>query len=175
MRSFTVFFLCCLCTQLLNAQKLKQDLDSNGDTLYYTKEVKIFNQPGGQRAVGEYLKTSIYKSNGNYRLCLSIQTGRTNVFQIDQGSSAVLRLAGGEQITLTSLSSRSARNSSLNYGSFIFAFYRLSAADIRLLKSANLESVRVQASMGPMEYAIKGKFGDTLKEQLNQFDNLVIW
>jgi hypothetical protein len=157
----------CLYT---NAQKkLKTDIiKETGDTLWSTSEQKIYTAPGGPKAVGDYLKTALYKNKAGYSLGLEIQTGRTNTFTIPRGAAIDLELTDGNTVTLQSNSNNSSRISRLNYGCYIFAFYRIDAAAFKQIRSSPVKMISVHASIGNMDYQIKDKFSNTLQEQLER-------
>jgi hypothetical protein len=170
MRITFALFLCLLTTVVVYSQKkLKYDIRDAGDTLFYTSEEKIYNKPGNAKSVGEYLKTSIYKNGNNVRLCLSIQTGRTSVFTIREGSSAEIKLTDGNTITLYCSANQSSKATISYYGCYIFGFYKLSPSVVQQLKSSQVSSITVNASIGIMEYEIRDKFSETLSEQLSRF------
>lgn len=153
-----------------SAQKLKTTITSGGDTLYNTPDEKIYAKPGAPRSIGEYLKTSIYKSGtaGSPILQFEIQTGRTSVFTIAAGSATDITLKDGSVITLYSRNSTESRRSSLDYGCFIFVFYTLRSSDIQQLKASPIKSIRVHASVGPMDYEIKEKHSTAISDQLEK-------
>jgi hypothetical protein len=171
MRITFTLLLCLLTTATVYSQKkLKYDIiKETGDTLFYTSEEKIYNKPGTAKSVGEHLKTSIYKNGNNFRLCLSIQTGRTSVFTIGEGSSAEIKLKDGNTITLHCNGNQSSRATVSYYGCYIFGFYKLSPSVVQQLRSSQVSSITVHASIGIMEYEIKDKFSETLSEQLSKF------
>jgi hypothetical protein len=170
MRITLALLLCLLTTVVAYSQKkLKYDIRNTGDTLFYTSEEKIYNKPGNARSVGEYLKTSIYKNGNNVRLCLSIQTGRTSIFTIGEGSSAEIKLTDGNTITLYCIANQSSKATISYYGCYIFGFYKLSPSIVQQLKSSQVSSITVNASIGIMEYEIRDKFSKTLSEQLSKF------
>jgi hypothetical protein len=148
-------------------KKLKFVIGENtGDTLWSTSDQKIYTKPGSPRSVGEYLKTTLYRKNSVYLLGLEIQTGRTSVFTIADGAAANIRLLDGNTVTLYSTGDHSSKVSKLDYGCFIFTFYKISSSDFRQLQSSPVSSIRVNASLGNMDYEIKEKFSNSIKEQL---------
>lgn len=172
MKNTPLVFLSLLLTIGLSAQKrLKMDIiKSSGDTMYSTSERRIYVQAGRTPAIGEYLKTTVYRTNGNFSLCFSIQTGRTNIFSIGDGAAAEIALKDGNKVLLYSRGDNRSKSSSLGYGCFMFAFYGLPSSAIRQLKASGMISIRIHASLGPMDYDIKDKFSDDLLEQLAKFD-----
>lgn len=154
-----------------NAQKkLKYDIiKETGDTLFRSSEEKIYTKAGTKPAIGEYLKSTIYKSSNGYSLCFSIQTGRTNIFTIAKNSAATILLDDGNTVTLTSRSFNQSKNSVMGYGCYMFAFYDLPHAARQQLRSSTIKTITLQASIGEMYYEIKEKFGDTISEQIAKF------
>lgn len=171
MRPILFLLLSIFLSIMANSQKkLKQEVRSNSDTTFSTSEQKIYTKPASKNAVYEYLKTSVYKTSNRYSLMISIQTGRSNIFTISAGSRMDIQLANGETVSLACLSDNTSRGSNLAYGSFIYVSYRLNAEDIRLLKGSEVKSIKVQSSLGNLDYVIKEKFSDAIKEQLEKFD-----
>ncbi|MCG2613754.1 hypothetical protein LZZ85_05660 [Terrimonas sp. NA20] len=157
------------CANVSAQKKLKIDiLRESGDTIWSTSVQKIYNQPGGPKAVGDYLKTTLHRTKAGYSLELEIQTGRTNTFTISRGSAVDIELSDGSTVTLQSNSDNSSRISRLNYGCYIFAYYRIRTAEMKQLVAAPLKMIRVQASIGNMDYPIKEKFAGTLQEQVER-------
>ncbi|RYY57374.1 MAG: hypothetical protein EOO09_02650 [Chitinophagaceae bacterium] len=167
-----LLFTCLLlASPALPAQKkLKVEISAQGDTSWSTSETKIYNSPGGNKAAGDYLKTSVYKNKDGYKLVLSIQTGRTNMFNIERGAAAEITLADGSSLTLPSLRDQAARRLASYYGCFIYAFYALDAATIRDLKSRDITNVSVSTSTGKMIFPIKSKDGDSIRRLLEKFE-----
>jgi hypothetical protein len=150
-------------------KKLKIDIvKESNDTIWSTSDQRIYIQPGGPKAVGDYLKTTMHKTKAGYSLELEIQTGRTNTFTIPRGASVDIELADGNTVTVQSNSDNSSRISRINYGCYIFAYYRIKTAEFRQLQSSPMKMIRVHASIGNMDYPIKEKFAGTLQEQLER-------
>lgn len=152
----------------LHAQKkLKMEIiKDTGDTLWSTAGQKIYTSPGGPKAVGDYLKTSVVKTKAGISLELEIQTGRTNTFTIPAGSSVEIHLIDDEVINLYANTDNSSRISRLNYGCYMFVFYRIPSKEFKRLQASPMKLIRVHASIGVMDYMIKEKFSDSLQEQL---------
>lgn len=171
MKYFMIFMIQLFpAMHLLHAQKkLKMDIiKESGDTIWSTQDQKIYTKPGGPRAVGDYLKTTVIKTKAGYSLELEIQTGRTNTFTITKGSAVDIELADGSAVSLYSNNDNSSRISRLNYGCYIFVFYRIRADDFKQLLAAPVKMIRVHASIGNMDYEIKDKSAEVLKEQLER-------
>lgn len=171
MKFLTTTFLCFFMATVTMAQKkLKMDIDKEtGDTTYSTSDKKIYTKPGSKNAIYDYLKTSVYKSKNGFLLTLSIQTGRTSVFTIDDGSATTIQLLDGNTVTLYSINNQRSKITRTAYGCFIFAFYRLEPSAIRKLKASGISTIRVQSSIGPLDYEIKEKQSGELGEQLEKF------
>lgn len=171
MRNFILPVILLVFTCTANAQKkLKYDIiKETGDTLFRSSEEKIYTKAGTRPAIGEYLKTTVYKSSTGYRLCFSIQTGRTNIFTISKGAAATILLEDGTSVILSSRSFNQSKNSVMGYGCYMFAFYELPYTARQQLQSSNVKTITLQASIGEMYYEIKGKFGDAIGEQIAQF------
>ena len=155
-----------------NSQKgLKTEISKNtGDTIFSTPEHRLYIAPGGKNAVSEYLKSTIYRVNGNYKICFSIQTGRTNIFSIGENDEAVITLEDGKKIVLRSVGDHRSHKSVLDYGCYLFAWYFLPASALQQLKQSSVSSVKINASLGPMDYPLKGKFAKVIADQLARFE-----
>ncbi|MBO9657289.1 MAG: hypothetical protein J7527_00535 [Chitinophagaceae bacterium] len=148
-------------------KKLKMDvIKESGDTIWSTSEQRIYIQAGGPKAVGDYLKTTVLKTKAGYSLGLEIQTGRTNTFTIGRGAAADIELIDGTIVTLQSNSDNASRISRLNYGCYIFAYYRVDAGAFKQLQASPVKMIRIHASIGNMDYQIREKFSEAIQEQL---------
>ncbi|HTD92225.1 MAG TPA: hypothetical protein VK644_00365 [Chitinophagaceae bacterium] len=169
---FSLLLLLILATSISAPaqKKLKHSIDKNtGDTTFYTGEDRLYTQAGATKSIGEILKSSVYKSRNGFMLSLFIQTGRTSVFSLEQGDPAELRLEDGTIIPLRNLTDNSSRVSSMGYGCFSYAYYRLLSDDVERLKSSPVTFIRIHTSGGNMDYSLKEKFGDVIGEQLGKF------
>ena len=171
MRIFGALLICMLVTGKMNAQKkLKFDVDkTTGDTTWRTSEERLYVKAGAKGSIAEYIKSTVYKKDNFFMLGFEIQTGRTSVFSIERDQSATITLQNGEEIVVNSLQNQSSKASHMGYGSFIFAFYELTSNDIKLLKSSPVSSIRVHSSTGNMDYEIKEKFSEIIKDQVLKF------
>ena len=150
--------------------KVKRDITSKGDTLYSTPEKKIYTMPGAKNAIGEIVKSSIYKSKGSFSLCLTIQTGRTSVFTISEGDGAEIYFNDGSLLMLSASGDYNSRRSALDYGCHLFVFYNLSDKALAKLRSQDVEKIHVFASLGKMVYDIKDKQSDMIRKQSLSFE-----
>ncbi len=150
--------------------KIKRDITSKGDTLYSTPEKKLYTIPGAKNAIGEIVKSSIYKSNGNFSLCLTIQTGRTSVFTISEDDVAEIYLDDGSVLALRAAGDYKSRRSALDYGCYLFAFYNLDSKAVDKLRSQDVEKIHVFASPGKMIYDIKDKQSGIIRTQSLSFE-----
>ena len=75
----------------------------------------------------------------------------------------------GAIINLLSRANYTAKKSSMGYGSWVFAFYTLSAKAIETIKSGTITHIRVESSMGSFDYPLKEKVGTIIAEQLKKF------
>lgn len=173
MKILQLLLVLVLGTLTASAQKLKTTITEAGDTLYSTKDEKIYTKAGAPRSVGDYIKSSVYKlgHNGKPILSLEIQTGRTSSFSIGSGSAADLTLKDGTVVTVYSRRDAQSKVSKVDYGCYIFPFYTLTEKDVRQLKTSPVSTIRIHASIGPMDYEIKEKFGDEISEQIEQVKN----
>jgi hypothetical protein len=171
MRGFVLPVILLLLAFDANAQKkLKYDIiKETGDTLFRSSEERIYTKAGTKPAIGEYLKTTVYKSKNGFSLCFSIQTGRTNIFTISKSTAATIQLEDGTAVTVYSKTFNQSKNSVMGYGCYMFAFYDLPYAARQKLQSSNIKTITLQASVGEMYYEIKGKFGDTIAQQISAF------
>jgi hypothetical protein len=171
MRYFILPAILLLFSYVAFAQKkLKYDIiKETGDTLFRSSEEKIYTKAGTRPAIGEYLKSTVYKSSNGFSLCFSVQTGRTNIFTISKNSAAAILLDDGTTVTLYSKSLNQSKTSVMGYGCYMFVFYDLPYAARQQLKSLNVKSITLQASIGEMYYEIKDKFGGTIAEQIGDF------
>lgn len=171
MRGFVLPVILLLLVYNANAQKkLKYDIiKETGDTLFRTSEEKIYIKSGTKPAIAEYLKTTVYRSKNGFSLCFSIQTGRTNIFTISKSTAATIQLEDGTSVTIYSKSFNQSKNSVMGYGCYMFAFYDLPYAARQQLRSSNVKTITLQASLGEMYYEIKEKFGDTIAQQISSF------
>jgi hypothetical protein len=171
MKLIILLVMCVLLVPSANAQKkLKYDIiKETGDTLFRSNEERIYIKAGTKPAIAEYLKTTVYKSSNNFRICFEIQTGRTNIFTISKGSAASILLENGTTVTLNSRSFNQSKTSALGYGCYMFVYYDLPYAARQQLQSSNVKSITLQASIGEMYYDIKSKFADDIAGQIAQF------
>ncbi len=154
----------------LAQKKLKTQVNkTTGDTLFSTPSEKIYTKPGSKGAVGEYLKTTVHRSSNGLMLGFEIQTGRTSIFTIGKGSIVEIHLQDNSVVELESLNNQESRASALGYGCFLFVYYRLTPKAIRSLESSNVSSIRINASVGPMDYEIKEKYAGDIGKQLSSF------
>jgi hypothetical protein len=150
-----------------NAQKkLKWDITSSGDTLYSTPGKKLYAAAVSRNAILDELKSTAYKSSSGCMLGFMIQTGRTNNFSIGNGAAADIGLEDGTVVTIYTRNHNNSKGSSLGYGCFLFAFYTLEPKHIRQLKASPVKSIRINSSTGTMDYELKEKFSEVIKEQL---------
>lgn len=168
MKHLSILLAAVVCSAIASAQKLKTQVTSGGDTLISTPDKKIYTKAGAPRSVGDYLKTSLFRINstGPVFLQLEIQTGRTSNFSIGSGSALDINLENGDVVTLQTRHENQSRISRLDYGCYIFVSYSLPAADRSRLKASPITTMTVHASIGPMQYEIKSKFGDALQEAI---------
>ncbi len=93
MRGFVLPVILLLLAFDANAQKkLKYDIIKETVTPYSVHQKKIYTKAGTKPAIGEYLKTTVYRSKNGFSLCFSIQTGRTNIFTISKSTAATIQL-----------------------------------------------------------------------------------
>ncbi|MET0638104.1 MAG: hypothetical protein ABWZ25_18885 [Chitinophagaceae bacterium] len=156
--------------QLTAQKKLKVETGKSGDTTWSTKYEKIYVSPGGKNAVGEILKSAVYKSKNGFLLALSIQTGRTSIMTIDEGAAAIIELEDGNLITLTSINMQESRRAASDYGCFISSFYRLSGPALRQLRINPIKSIVINSSAGKLIYKLKEKQADSISDQLGKFE-----
>lgn len=171
MRLVLFLITCLISSGIVSAQKkLKTQVNkTTGDTLFSTPSEKIYTKPGSKGAVGEYLKTTVHRSSNGFMLGFEIQTGRTSIFTISRGAIVEIRLQDNSVVELESLNNQESRASALGYGCFLFVYYRLTPKDIRNLESSNVSSIRINASVGPMDYEIKEKYASDIGKQLSSF------
>jgi hypothetical protein len=151
-------------------KKLKHLIDKNtGDTTFYTAEERLYTQSGATKSIAEMLKSSVYKGRNGFMLSIFIQTGRTSVFSLEQGDPAELRLEDGTVIPLRNLTDNTSRVSAMGYGCFTYAYYKLLGEDVQSLKASPVKFIRIHTSGGNMDYSLKEKFGDVIREQLLKF------
>jgi hypothetical protein len=171
MRIFTSLMFCLLITFMASAQKkLKMDVTKNGDTIYSTQEERLYVKAGATKSRGEHLKCSIYKTNQKYRLYFFVETGRTSVFTIGSGAAAEITLSDGTVVTIYSVSNAQSKVSAIAYGAWLYCSYELDRNSRQLLKDSKVTAIRINASMGPMDYEIKDKFSEVIGEQLEKFN-----
>jgi hypothetical protein len=169
MRTLLLLFFLAIGTCAMAQKKLKMTIEkTSGDTIYSTSDVRIYVKPGGPRAVADYLKSSVYRIKTRYVLDFGIQTGRSNNVTIPASGTASIVLTNGNTVVLYSTGEHRSRVSSLDYGCYLFAFFRLTPADIKELKQSPVESISITSSGGNLDYVIKGKFADTISEQLEK-------
>ena len=172
MKLSAITFLLLLSTLGATSQKLKMDVTANGDTILSTKEQKIYTQPGSSKSVAEMLKVYAFRnSRPGSPLLLSfyIQTGRTSVFTIAPGASIELTLQNGNTVKLYTRNGNQSKRLVSNYGCFIYISYTLPEAEAKLLQASPIRNIRVDASIGPMDYEIKEKFSKDIGELVGQF------
>lgn len=150
--------------------KLKMEVTANGDTLYSTGDKKIYTAPGPRNALGETVKSEVYKSAAGISLSLYIQTGRTSVFTVSRDDAAEITFKDGSMLRLYPNSNSSSRRSSLSYGCWIFVFYRLDRSALEQLRSQDIASITVSASLGKMVYELKDKQADEIRNQVLRFE-----
>lgn len=151
-----------------SAQRIKVDVDKNGDTMYSTSDVRVYVKAGSKNAVAEYLKTSVYKNRNGTVLCFSIQSGRSNIFNISSSDLTTINFEDGSQLSLYPRGEYTSKGSVMAYGSYIFSFYPLTSAKISQLKSSKISSITVGSSLGKMQYDLKEKFSETIGDQLKK-------
>ena len=150
-------------------KKLKVTVDqSSGDTIFSTSDVRLYVKAGGPRAVADYLKSSVYRIRDRYIIDFAIQTGRSNNVTVPAGAIATIDMINGNSVTLYSTGDHRSKVSSLDYGCYLFAFFRLTAADIRALQSSPIKFISIGSSAGNLEYEIKGKFSETISGQISR-------
>lgn len=150
--------------------KLKTEVTAAGDTLLSTGEKKLYTAPGARNAVGEIVKSTVYKSRNGFSLCLYTQTGRTSVFTVGRGDAAEILFKDGSSVRLFPSADSESQRSSLDYGCWIYVFYRLTPEAVNGLRVQGVEKITVSASLGTMTYVIKNKQSDVIREQLAGFD-----
>ena len=148
--------------------KIKTEITGKGDTVYSTPEKRIYTMPGADNAIGEIVKSSVYRFGTGISLCLTIQTGRTSVFTISEGDVAEVILANGSSLVLRSSGDYNSRRSGLDYGCHLFAFYNLNGKALDNLRSQNIRKISVSASLGKMIYDVEGK-PDIIRKQVMSF------
>lgn len=149
---------------------IKYDIDKQtGDTLFSTKEKTLYIKSGAKHSVADYLKSTVYKSKTGLMLSFSIQTGRTSVFSIGKGAACKITFKDATAITIYNTSSSQSKPSRLDYGSYLFVFYRLDASTLQQLKNSEISYITIQSSTGEMEYPIKEKNAGVIGEQIGLF------
>jgi hypothetical protein len=170
MKTICALLVCFFIVFAGSAQKkLKMDVTKNGDTLYSTSEERLYVKAGATKSRGEHLKCSIYKTGQKYRLYFFVETGRTSVFTIGAGAAAEITLSDGQVVTVYSVSSSQSKVSAIAYGAWLYVSYELDRNSRQLLKDSKVTAIRINASMGPMDYEIKDKFSEVIGEQLEKF------
>lgn len=170
MKSFLLLF--CLVSSMIGRSqfKIKTEVTSSGDTLYSTPDKKLYAAPGPKNAIGEIVKSRVYKSGTGFSLSLQIETGRTSVFTIGPDDAAELFLSDGSTVTLRPNGDNSSHRSAIDYGCWVFVFYRLNGEALRKLRSQDVQKITVSASLGKMTYAIRDKQADLIRKQVTSFD-----
>ena len=175
---YLLILLVLLQTTAFAQRKLKYTISKEtGDTLFYTNDERLYIAAGDiygtgsnkRTTVGDYLKSSVLKYPNGFVLELSIQTGRSNSFSIYIGQIAKLQMKDGAVINLPSRANYTTKKSSMGYGSWVFAFYTLSAAALQTIKNGIIADIRVQSSMGSFDFLLKEKAGTIIAEQLKKF------
>jgi hypothetical protein len=170
MRTVTNLLFCLLITFMASAQKkLKMDVTKSADTIYSTSEERLYVKAGATKSRAEHLKCSIYKINERYRLSFFVETGRTSVFTIGSGAAAEITLSDGAVVTIYSVSGSQSKVSAIAYGAWLYCSYELDRNSRQLLKDSKVTAIRINASVGPMDYEIKDKFSEVIGEQLEKF------
>ncbi len=167
---FLLFLLAIMAVSgtALAQRKLKMEVYDSGDTMWSTKEKKIYVSPGSRNAVAEMLKTTAHRTSKGYMLSFYIQTGRTSVFTIEAGAGVELILANGETVRLATRTSSQSRRLVSGYGCFAYAFYSLPPDALRSLQASPVKRIMIMASMGVMEYELKEKQAKMMMEQLEE-------
>ncbi len=167
MRSVFILFFMAMSTLLFGQKKLKIDIEkTSGDTIFSTSDARLYVKPGGPRAVADYLKSSIFRIRDRYILDFEIQTGRSNNLTVPSSGTATLNLLNGNAVILSTTSEHRSRVSSLNYGCFLFALFRLTNADMKDLQSSPIKSISITSSAGSLDYDIKEKQSTTIADQV---------
>ena len=175
---YLLILLMLLQTTAFAQRKLKYNISKEtGDTVFYTNDERLYVSAGDtygtgnnkRTTVGDYLKSTVLKSPGGFVLEFSIQTGSSNSFSIYTGQTAKLIMKDGAIINLPCRADYNSKKSSMGYGSWVFAFYTLSAKAIETIKSGTITHIRVESSMGSFDYPLKEKVGTIIAEQLKKF------
>lgn len=153
-------------------KKLKFLVDkASGDTTWYGSTERLYLKAGRSPAIGEKLTSTVYRTDNRYRIAFDIQTGRTNNYSIGAGSIALITLQDGTEISVEKTSTDQARSSLLGYGSTLYAFYRIAARDLSLLKSSPVSAIRISYSGGYMDWLIPAKSGNSIQQQIERLQN----
>lgn len=163
---FSFFFY----SQVSGQKKLKYDITSRGDTSFHTSQERLYVKSGAPKSVSEQLSVTGYRTNGSYMLMFFIQTGRTSVFSIGQGSLAELKFDDGTSLTLSSISGSESRTSSMAYGSFMYVSYRIGTNALQQLKGSKISSIKINTSNGYMNYELKPKMASVISDVLLRLD-----
>lgn len=166
--SFTIllFFIVVNCFSQKSVRVIVDKI--TGDTLLITGLDKLYSKASFSGTVGEQLKSAVSKSKSGIALTLWVQTAKSSIFSVDTGDKAIIKLENDEVITLNLLQDVVSDYSEISYGSKSMSHYILTEKDIKSLSSSDVKIIRIESSLGNLDYELKEKFKGTIKNQLSE-------
>jgi hypothetical protein len=156
------------------AQKLeKPEVDKiTGDTTFSTSKNKI----GSETALwgADILFVSASKLKAGYMLVfyLAKSGNRSTVYSINKGGRAILKLKGNDLVNLEAVSSEISKTQYSSFNGIItsanstISGYVLIDENLNKLLSNQIAVIRIETSEGNVDFTIKDKNSDIIKNQL---------
>jgi len=163
MKKYIFIALTALCVTNAIAQKLeKPRIDKiTGDTTFEVKEEVLANP---FTMVRHYLGSGILKGKGYYVLYFHLKEGGDAPYYVLQGTKATIKFTDGKLIQITAVADEYSAYKPVVTESTIS--YHLTDSDIDALISGKISVVRVQTSVGAVDFEIKENKTDMIKKQL---------
>lgn len=151
------------------AQKLqKPNIDKiSGDTTLSTSEERIFTKVG--LGPSQILYAYVSKSKGIHTLVLKMDNNNgVYIYHVTPNDVTNIKFTDGSVLNINpGINSNSDdKSTSVGHRSILSVYYALSTKDIAQLKAKPISYIRIATSAAPMDYEIKEKNGDIIKNEL---------
>jgi len=162
MKTVLTILLGILCLSV-KAQKLeKPRIDKiTGDTTYETVRERICTNTGFFGS--DILFVTFDKVKGNVIMRFHILRTNSHIFSISRDSKAIIKYSNGTITTLNAIVSQIGDGNVSSYGTIVTSdaqvdgFYDISTNDANLLKKNDISIIRIETSMGNIDYEINPK------------------
>ena len=155
---------------IASAQKLikKPDIDkTTGDTTWKTSLDRIYNE--GTFSAADMLECSIMRKKNSYGLFTFMSRSGNKRIHFSIQKRLTIKFTNNSTLVLEA--SRIGVDTTQAYDfpkklDICWAIYRLTSADVSILKDNTITDIQIETSKGNLDYAIKEKNSDLIAKQL---------